>query len=76
MRDNNLMKDGDWMTKEAAAREGLPAHFTDDQIQAKLAEVRDLGGNERGGGYGVERKGAWCLFRFQLKSCLCTSNPF
>ena len=49
MRDNNLMKDGDWMTKEAAAREGLPAHFTNEQIQAKMAEVR---GRERFGGWG------------------------
>ena len=39
MRDNNLMKDGDWLSKDAAARDGLPPHFTDDQIRAKMAEV-------------------------------------
>lgn len=33
------MKDGDWMTKKEAARENLAPDFTDQQIQAKLAEV-------------------------------------
>lgn len=39
MRDNNLMRDGDWMTKKEAARDNLPAHFTDQDIQAKLKKV-------------------------------------
>ena len=39
MRDNNLMKDGDWMTKKEAMREKLPSHFTNQDIQARLKEV-------------------------------------
>ena len=40
MRNNNLLKDGDWMTKKEALRENLPAHFNDQDISAKLHEVR------------------------------------
>ena len=39
MRDNDLMKDGDWMTKKEARRDNLPAHFTNEDIQKQLHEV-------------------------------------
>lgn len=39
LRDNNLMKEGDWMTKKEALRENLPAHFTDEDIRVKLQDV-------------------------------------
>ena len=39
MRDNNLMKDGDWMTKKEAIRDNLPADFTDEDIRKRLHEV-------------------------------------
>jgi hypothetical protein len=39
MRNNNLLKDGDWMTKKEALRDNLPAQFNDKDIQSKLQEV-------------------------------------
>ena len=40
MRDNQLMKDGDWMTKREAMREKLPPHFTNEDLQSRLEKVR------------------------------------
>ena len=47
MRDNNLMKDGDWMTKMEAARDNLPEHFTKKDIRTKIEEVRGREGGEK-----------------------------
>ena len=43
MRNDNLLKEGDWMTRKEAMREKLPADFSNQDIQAKLKEV-SLGG--------------------------------
>ena len=40
MRNDNLLKDGDWMTRKEAQRENLPPNFSNQDIQAKLKEVR------------------------------------
>ena len=42
MRDNNLMPDGDWMTRREAMREHLPPHFTNEDIQNRLKEVSEI----------------------------------
>ncbi len=39
MRNDNLLKDGDWMTRKEAKREKLPVDFSNQDIQAKLKEV-------------------------------------
>ena len=39
MRDDRLMKDGDWMTKREALRENLPPRFTDEDLHARLEKV-------------------------------------
>ena len=39
MRDDNLMRDGDWMSKREAVRENLPPRFTDEDLQARLEKV-------------------------------------
>ena len=40
MKDNNLINDGgDWLTRKEVAKEKLSPDFTNQQIQAKLAEV-------------------------------------
>ena len=39
MRDAELMKDGDWMTKREAMRENLPPHFTNEDLHARLEKV-------------------------------------
>ena len=40
MRNDNLLKEGDWMTKKEALREKLPSDFNNQDIQARLREVR------------------------------------
>lgn len=39
MRDAELMKDGDWMTRREAMRENLPPHFTNQDLHARLEKV-------------------------------------
>ena len=39
MRDAELMKDGDWMTRREAMRETLPPHFTNQDLHARLEKV-------------------------------------
>ena len=39
MKDDKLMKDGDWMTKREALRENLPSRFTNEDLQARLEKV-------------------------------------
>ena len=43
LREENLLKDGDWMAKREAIREKLPPRFTNEDIQARLKEVRESG---------------------------------
>ena len=54
MRDNKLLKDGDWMTQREAARENLPPQFNNDDIRNKLQEVRERGREREGGREGNE----------------------
>ena len=39
MRDDKLMKDGDWMSMREAMRENLPPRFTNEDLQARLDKV-------------------------------------
>lgn len=41
MRNDNLLKDGDWMKKKEALRENLPPNFSNEDIQAKMKEVKN-----------------------------------
>ena len=39
MKDDKLMKDGDWMSMREAMRENLPPRFTNEDLQARLEKV-------------------------------------